>query len=121
VAAGAVAGPAQLEAVRAASNGAWSKDELVMGDLAVLDGDALGAGSAFHWCGLGVVRDQRGFLVAEGSDHLRAGDNLHERAHESALRRGAFQAARWRVADDVVGDIAYGLVQVVVTRRNSGP
>src|SRR5258707_1978141 len=84
------------------------------GDLAVLDGDPLGPGSAFYRPGFGVVHDERGVIVTEGGDHFRAGEHLQERALETAVGLGAFQAAGRRIADDVVGDVAHGRVQVVV-------
>src|SRR5271168_670006 len=90
------------------------EDVAAVGDLAVLDGDPLGTGSAFHRPGFGVVHDERGFIVTEGGDHFRAGEDLQERALETAVRLGAFQAAGRRVADDVVGDVAHGRVQVVI-------
>src|SRR6266566_6528338 len=89
------------------------KDEPAVGDLAVGNGDALGAGCALDGHGFGVVHDQRGPVVAEGGDQLRAGEDLHERAHEAPVGICALQAAGWRVADDVVGDVTHGLVQVV--------
>src|SRR5690349_14165174 len=44
------------------------EDEPAVGDLAVLDGHALGARGAFHRHGLGVVHDQRGLVVTERSE-----------------------------------------------------
>src|SRR6202158_4208787 len=89
------------------------EDVAAVGDLAVLDGDPLGTGSAFHRAGFGVVHDERGFIVTEGGDHFRAGEHLQERALETAVGLGAFQAAGRRIADDVVGDVAHGRIQVV--------
>src|SRR5215475_6730741 len=89
------------------------KHEPAVGDLAVGNGDALGGGCALDGHGFGVVHDQRGLPVAEGGDQLRAGEDLHERAHEAPVGIRTLQAASWRVADEVIGDVAHGLVQVV--------
>src|ERR1700758_5418561 len=89
------------------------EDVPTVGDLAVLDSDPLRTGSALYRPGFGVVHDERGFIVTEGGDHFRAGEHLQERALETAVGLGAFQPAGRRVADDVVGDVAHGRVQVV--------
>src|SRR6266487_5960145 len=89
------------------------KHEPAVGDLAVVNGDTLGAGCALNRHGFGVIHDQRGLGVAEGGDQFRAGEDLHERAHEAPVGICSLQAAGWRVADDVIGDVAHGLVQVV--------
>src|ERR1700750_2071025 len=93
------------------------EDVAAVGDRAVLGGDPLGTGSAFHRPGFGVVHDERTFIVTEGGDHFRAGEDLQEGALETAVRLGAFQAAGRRVAHDVVGDVVHGLVQVVTGPR----
>src|ERR1700741_1134301 len=68
------------------------EDVAAVGDLAVLDGDPFGTGSAFHRPGFGVVHDERGVLVTEAGDHFRAGEHPQERALETAVGLGAFQA-----------------------------
>src|SRR6202044_3467976 len=64
------------------------EDVAAVGDLAVLDGDPLGTGSACYRPGFGVVHDERGFIITEGGDHFRAGEDLQERALETAVRPG---------------------------------
>jgi hypothetical protein len=86
------------------------EEEPTVGDLAAPESHALGAGSVFHRHGLGVVHDQRGLVVTKRGDHLRAGEDLHERAQEAL---DAFQARGRGVADDVVGDVILGLVNVM--------
>src|SRR5215469_14341034 len=89
------------------------EDEPAVADLAAGDGDALGAGRALDRYGLGVVHDHRGLGVSEGGDQPGAGEHLHERAHEAPVGDRALKAAGRGVADDVVRDVAHGLVQVV--------
>src|SRR5262249_43819844 len=88
-------------------------DEPAVGDLAVGNGDALGGRCACDGHGSGVVHDQRGLVVAEGGDQFRALEDLYERTHKAPVGLCALQAPGWCVADDVIGDVAHGLVQVV--------
>jgi len=46
------------------------EDEQAVGDLAVLDGDAFGTGSALDWHRFGVVHDYRLLVVAKGGNEF---------------------------------------------------
>src|SRR5688572_11896269 len=89
------------------------ENEPAVGDPSVTDGHALGAWGTLDKRCLGVVHDQCRLQVTEGGDELRAGEHLHKRAHELAIRSGALQPTGRRVANNVVSDIAHGLVQIM--------
>ena len=78
----------------------------------------LGPWGVGHRYGVGVVDDDRALVVAVGSNEVRPGEDLDERAHEVAERRCALQPARRGLADDVVGDVGHGPLEVV---RCPGP
>src|SRR5436309_11018233 len=89
------------------------EDEPAVGDLAVVDRYALGAGRALDRKRLGVVHHQGGLLVAKSGDQLRPDEALYERRHKGAIRLRALDAPCRRLADDVLGDVAHGLTEVL--------
>src|SRR4029453_19157021 len=89
------------------------EDEPVVDDLAVADGEALGARAAGHRRGAGVVDQHRRGVVAEGGQQLGAEQHLGERAQKLAVGLDALDAAGGGVADDVVGEVAHGGLDVL--------
>jgi hypothetical protein len=87
------------------------------GDLAAGDRGAGGDVVAGHRDGGDVVHQQRGLVVAERGDQRGAGDHREEALLEVAEGLASFEVDSRRVADDVVGDGAHVLVDVVVVPR----
>src|SRR5262249_12996056 len=87
------------------------------GDLAAGDRGAGGGVVAGHRDGGDVVHQQRGLVVTERGDQRGAGDHRKEALLEVAEGLASFEVDSRRVADDVVGDGAHVLVDVVVVPR----
>src|SRR5712691_3509678 len=87
------------------------------GDLAAGDRGVGGGEVAGHRDGCDVVHQQRGLVVTERGDQRGAADHRDEALLEVAEGLAAFEVDSRRVADDVVGGTALGLVDVVAGPR----
>src|SRR5215510_8647385 len=87
------------------------------GDLAAGDRGAGGDVVAGHRDGGDVVHQQRGLVVAERGGQRGAGNHREEALLEVTEGFAAFEVDSRRVADDVIGDGAHVLVDVVVVPR----
>src|SRR4051794_2232739 len=86
-------------------------------DSSVADLHILRTRGVLNWNGVRPVHDQRRGVVAESADQFRMSDDLAERPHERSEGLGAIDAARGRVADDVIGDVAHRLLEVMTAPR----
>jgi len=76
----AVPGLLSARGVLAASNGGPFEEERLWVILPSVTVTHSAPGALFTARSGCVVHDQRGLVVTEGGDHLRAGEDLHERA-----------------------------------------